>query len=148
EIAAGARSAAEAHVLAQLRRSRLPDFELNVPVVDVNGKTLFVLDVLWRRYRAVLEIEGREYHFGAAEWQSTLRRHNALTAAKLALLHYPPSALMGRDNAWLGEIERWLRTRADELGVAYTSGRPDRPLSLSEPQPWLIHSASPRLTAS
>ena len=134
EVAAGARSAAEAATAARLRRSRLPDFELNVPVLGMNGRVVYVLDVLWRELRAALEIDSREYHFRAADWQATMRRHNVLTGAALAVVHYPPSQLAARPG-WLGEVEAWLRGRAAELGVPYVPGSPRRRLSSGTPAP-------------
>lgn len=134
EVAAGARSAAEAAAATRLRRSRLPAFELNVPVLDLDGRVRYVLDVLWRELRAALEIDSREYHFRAADWQATMRRHNALTGAAPAVLHYPPSRLTA-DGAWLHQVESWLRGRAAELGVPYVPGSPRRTLRTHPPEP-------------
>ena len=75
----GARSAAEAVGSRRLARGAVPPFELNVPIVDQFGKLLWVVDILWRELRAALEIDSREFHFCEADWQATLRRHNALT---------------------------------------------------------------------
>jgi hypothetical protein len=140
EIAAGARSAAEASAFDQLCSSRLPDFELNVPVVDATGTVVYVIDVLWRRLRAALEIDSREFHFGLDEWRSTMTRHNTLTTAALSIVHYPPSRFMHGDRSWLGELERWLRARAGEVGVAYVVGSPKRTPPIATPAPLCLPS--------
>ncbi len=114
----GARSAAEAAALAQLRLAPVPPFELNVPITDSAGQVIAVVDVLWRELRAVLEIDSREYHFTEADWKRTGARHNRLTAAGLSLVHYPPSRITA-SGGWLAEIISWLRARATELGVPY-----------------------------
>lgn len=134
EVAAGARSTAEAATAAQLRRSRLPDFELNVPVLGPNGRIAYVIDVLWRELRAALEIDSREYHFRAADWQATMRRHNLLTGAGLSVVHYAPSQLTA-DGGWLRDVEEWLRRRAAELGVPYVPGSSHRRLGPATPAP-------------
>jgi hypothetical protein len=138
EIAVGVRSVAEAWTVNQLRRSRLPDFEVNVPVLDCNGVLVYVLDILWRRYRAVLEVEGRRFHSEGADWDRTLDRHNALTRAGLSLTHYQPSVIRSPNSGWLGEVAAWLRARAAEIGVPYRSGSPRRVLSTEKPRPLVL----------
>lgn len=138
EIGAGARSVAEAHALRQLRGSRLPEFEVNVAVLGGDGDVCYVVDVLWRRLRAVLEIDGREFHFDSASWHATLRRHNLLTAAGLSVTHYPPSRIMSADDTWLGELAAWLRARAGELNVPYLPASARRPAPAPNPPPLLL----------
>ena len=118
EIGEGARSAAEASAADYLRRAGVPRFELNAPIYDRSGQLVAVADVLWRELRAVLEIESREFHFNAADWQATMRRHNTLVRLGYAVTHYPPSAL---GPSWRDEVEVWLRARAAELTIPYES---------------------------
>jgi hypothetical protein len=77
ELADGARSAAEVVATDYLRRADVPPFELNAPIMD-GGQLVAIADVLWRELRAVLEIDSREFHFSASDWQATMRRHNRL----------------------------------------------------------------------
>jgi hypothetical protein len=113
----GARSAAEATAVGKLRRAPVPSFELNVPIFDAPGRLMYVVDVLWRELRTVLEIDSREYHFSERAWKATMDRHNQLTRRGLAVTHYPPSAVTKR--GWTGEVVDWLTERAAELGVRY-----------------------------
>jgi hypothetical protein len=131
----GARSAAEAVAARRMSGARLPAFELNVPLVR-HGVVVYVADVLWRALRAVLEVDSREYHFNETAWKRTMRRHNALTRAGLAVTHYPPSVVTGRDREWLVDVAEWLSARAAELATplpARTGAArpgPDGPLPL------------------
>jgi hypothetical protein len=138
ELAIGVRSAAEAWAVNQLRRSHLPDFEINVPVVDRGGALVYELDILFRRYRAVLEIDGRRYHSEGDDWGRTLDRHNALTRGALSLTHYRPSVLRSAESGWLDELETWLRARAAEIGEPYRPGSPRRVLTTARPAPFVL----------
>jgi len=116
EIGAGARSVAEIRALGYLQQADVPRFELNAPIADPTGRVIAVADVLWPRLRAVVEIDSREFHFDAAEWQATMRRHNKVTRLGYALTHYPPSEI---GPGWTDEVETWLHARAAELGIPY-----------------------------
>ena len=121
EVGDGARSVAEVQALRSLRKAELPDFELNVPLVNSSGRAVAVADVLWRELRAVLEIDSREFHFSERDWKKTMARHNLLTAAGMTVVHYPPSRII-RDDSWLAEVRAWLHGRAAALGVDYVAG--------------------------
>lgn len=138
EVAEGVRSAAEAEVARRLRRSQLPAFELNVPVLDAHGALPGVVDVLWRAYRAGLEVDSRAYHFEVADWDATLTRHNRLATGALSLLHFSPVRIMRDDGAWLDQLERWLHARARELGVPYRPGSAHRRLPRRPPAPFVL----------
>jgi hypothetical protein len=123
EIRVGARSAAEAEAIAQLRHAPVPPFEVNVPVMDSHGRLVFVLDIFWRALRAAIEIDSREFHYTLADWEATLRKHNALTRHGLAVEHRPPIELRERGRPWLAEVAAWLCGRAHELGMPYEPAR-------------------------
>ena len=122
DVLAGARSAAEASAADRLRRARLPEFEMNVPLLSANGRVIAVLDFLWRGLLAVLEIDSREFHFREADWKATGARHNLLTRLGLALTHYPPSETSSP--RWTDEVQEWLRNRAAELRTPYRAATP------------------------
>jgi hypothetical protein len=119
----GARSAAEATAARRMARGDIPPFELNVPIADEDGRLVFVVDALWRELRAALEIDSREYHFAEKDWETTMRRHNALTRCGLAVAHYPPRSVVARNSTFVTETAEWLRRRAAELDVPMPSGR-------------------------
>jgi hypothetical protein len=121
EVRDGARSVAEVHASEQLRCAPVPDFELNVPIVDADRRTIAIADVLWRALWAILEIDSREFHFSAEDWHQTTYRHNQLTARGFAVTHYPPSRVMA-GKQWTEEVASWLQARALELNVPYQAG--------------------------
>jgi hypothetical protein len=118
-----------------VRSAPVPAFELNVPLVGTHGEVVAVADIFWRSLRAVLEIDSCEYHFFRGDWQATLRRHNRLTRAGLALSHYPPSATS--DGRWIVEVCTWLQQRAAELAVPYI---PNGGILTSTPAPFALRS--------
>lgn len=122
DLVTGARSVAEIRAIRGLRRAPVPPFEVNVELRDPSGRVVAVADVLWRALRAVLEIDSREFHFTERDWKATMARHNRLTTLGLSVTHYPPSAITA-GNAWLVEVESWLRQRACLLGVPYVPAR-------------------------
>jgi hypothetical protein len=139
DVRCRARSVAEARAVDHLRSAELPPFELNVPIVNAAGEIVAIADVLWRQLRAVLEIDSREFHFTERDWKATMRRHNRLTCAGLAVAHYPPSEISARAAAWAADVAQWLRARARELGVAYLRvPRHAAVVTTSDPEPLLL----------
>lgn len=118
DVMDGAHSEAEAVALNKLRFADVPPFELNVSILARDGQLIAVADFLWRELRAILEVDSRQFHFSEADWHRTSVRHNRLTAAGLAVQHYPPQRFRSGDS-WLAEVIGWLRNRARELGVNY-----------------------------
>lgn len=136
DVLDGARSVAEATAARRLSRGPVPAFELNVPVIDESGRLRYVVDQLWRELRAGVEIDSRAHHFSEQDWQRTLVRHNELTRAGLALLHYPPALITCRDSTFVPDVAQWLSARAAELGVSMPAGRGvRRPATGREPEP-------------
>ena len=134
-----ARSVAEAQAVDRLRPADVPPFELNVPIVDSAGRTIAIADVLWRRLRAILEIDSREFHFAESDWKATMRRHNRLTRAGLAVSHYAPAEIRDRGVAWAAEVAQWLRARARELGIGYQgASREAAVIRSAAPDPFLL----------
>jgi very-short-patch-repair endonuclease len=109
EIRDGARSAPEARAATALRRGGITGFEQNVEVY-AHGRR-FVADFLWRALRAILEVDGRDYHFDAREWMATNRRDAQLESAGYSVIHVTPSDL--KDEAdFVGRVRLWLAGRA------------------------------------
>ena len=138
DVLDNAHSIAEAEASEQLKRAPVPPFELNVPIVTLDGEVIAVADVLWRQLRAVLEVDSREFHFGEDEWKSTSQRHNRLTSCGLAVTHYAPSVIRSRSSGWTVEVASWLRARAIDLGVRYTPGGGVRRPDPTGPEPFIV----------
>jgi hypothetical protein len=116
---AGAHSIAEAEAVQFLRLAGLSGFEVNASIYDARGSVVAVVDLFWRRLRAVVEIDSREYHFSEDDWKATIHRHNMLTELDLAVKHYPPSEVRNGKQEWARGVDRWLAGRARLLGVSY-----------------------------
>lgn len=113
DVRDGVRSVAEAHTSEQLRRAAVPDFELNVPIVDAQQRAIAIADILWRALRAILEIDSHWFHFSAEDWRQTTYRHNRLTACGFGsrTIRRPASSAASNGR----EVTGWLQARALEL---------------------------------
>lgn len=115
DVLGGAQSIAEAEAIEYLRAADVAPFEVNAAIYGTGGRLLYVVDVLWRDLRAILEIDSREFHFTEQDWKATSARHNVLTAMDYAVVHYPPSAIRAGRVGWALEVRRWLDARARSL---------------------------------
>lgn len=120
DLDAGAASIAEAEAIDLLNERGLQPFEVNVPIIDETGNVIAVADALWRRLRAILEVDSREFHFDEVSWKRTMRRHNQLARLGYAVAHYPPSDIRTRRQVWADEVAAWLAARARELALPLT----------------------------
>lgn len=93
EVGDGVRSAAEAWARSLIRRSRLPAPEWNVELRDQQGRRLAVVDAWWEDVGMAWEIDSTEFHLAPADHDRTTRRHSALTAAGVLVVHTVPSRL-------------------------------------------------------
>jgi hypothetical protein len=140
DVLNGARSVAEADAVDALIDGQVPAFEVNVPVCEPGGRVRYVVDVLWRTLRAVLEIDSRAHHRSEPDWLATMRRHNVLTSAGFVVAHWAPTVIRADPAAFAADINAWLAARARELGTCLPRGRgPLRPTSGSEPAPYVVH---------
>jgi hypothetical protein len=60
------------------------------------------------------EVDSREYHFDAAAWNETMRRHDRMTAAGLRVLHFSPARIRSEPD-WV--IETIRKTLASGLPI-------------------------------
>jgi hypothetical protein len=86
-----------------------------------DGDTLIaVTDAWWPEAGAAAEVDSREYHYNAEDWQQTMRRHDRLVAHGVLLLHFTP---------------RQIRTAPEEvtaqIRAALTAGRDRPPLAIT-----------------
>lgn len=117
DMDAGAWSAPEARAAALLRRAGVPPFEQNARI-DLPGGGHLYADFLWRRLRAVLEIDSDEHHGDPADRDATDNRHLVLETLQFSVAHRRPSVLLSDPHRFQREIAAWLAARAFELGAA------------------------------
>jgi hypothetical protein len=89
EVTDGVRSATEAEFRDLVKRAGLPMpmFNARLYAGDV---LLAVADAWWPDAGVVAEIDSREWHLSAEDWQRTMRRHARMTAAGIRVLHFTP----------------------------------------------------------
>ena len=107
----GARSPAEHRLHVILQRIGVTGWQADQPVRDARGR-IGAVDVLFRRERLVIEVDGMAYH-GQARFQFDRTRQNRLVAAGFTVLRFTWSDLVDRPTAVgeavLGTLRR-LRT--------------------------------------
>jgi very-short-patch-repair endonuclease len=116
EVRDGIRSVAEADLKVLLRRGRLPVPVFNARLYD--GATLIaIVDAWWPDAGVGAEVDSREYHYPAEDWQRTMRRHDQLVARGVLLLHFTPGQIRAQPDEIIAQIR-----------AALTSGRERPPL--------------------
>jgi very-short-patch-repair endonuclease len=118
EVRDGIRSVPEGDLRAVLRRGRLPMPMFNARLYQ--GGTLVAVADCWRPDAGVAaEVDSREYHYSAEDWQRTMRRHDRLVARGVLVLHFTPARIRAEPQAV-----------ADEIRSALIAGRSRPPLPL------------------
>ncbi|PZS20023.1 MAG: hypothetical protein DLM57_02585 [Pseudonocardiales bacterium] len=115
EVTAGAWSAPEARAARVLRRAGVPPFEQNARI-DLPGGRYLVVDFLWRRLRAVLEIDSIAYHSDPPDRDATDERHLVLETLGYSVIHRTPYVVEKRADEFACGIAAWLSARAVDLG--------------------------------
>ena len=107
EVEVGIRSVPEGYLRALLKRARVP-----MPVFNARlyvGSTLIaVADAWWPEAGVVAEVDSREYHYSAEDWQGTMRRHDRLVAHGVLLLHFTPKQIRGQPEEVVAQIRAAL----------------------------------------
>jgi hypothetical protein len=92
EVGDGVRSVPEGDLRTLLRRGRVPMPQFNARLYE-DGKLIAVVDAWWADAGVAAEVDSREYHYSAEDWQQTMRRHDRLVARGVLLLHFTPSQI-------------------------------------------------------
>jgi very-short-patch-repair endonuclease len=116
EVSGGAWSAPEARAARLLRAAGITGFQANATIRLPGGRTV-VVDFLWRRLRAVLEIDSVEYHGAPADDDYTSDRHLLRETAGYSVVHRRPRMIVQRPKEIADDIAAWLAARAVELGL-------------------------------
>jgi hypothetical protein len=93
EISEGIRSGAEAELKYLIDRSDLDRPMYNADLYTLDGIFLGRPDAWFARAGVAGEVDSREYHMGAADYEETTRRHNRMEAAGIHVLHWLPSTI-------------------------------------------------------
>lgn len=101
------RNAAEARLLAIVRRARLPPPEVNawIPLPEGGG---YRPDFLWRDRRLVVEVDGRTYHARRRAFEHDRRRDRRLALAGYETRRYAAREVMRQSGRVLAELRAFL----------------------------------------
>ena len=103
----GIRSVAEGDLRTLLRRGRVPMPQFNARLYD-RGGLIAVADAWWADAGVVAEVDSREYHYSAEDWQRTMRRHDRLVAQGVLLLHFTPGQIRSAPEEVITQIRAAL----------------------------------------
>ena len=124
EIGEGIRSAAEAQLKYLIDRSDLDRPLYNADLYTPDGIFLGRPDAWFARAGVAGEVDSREYHLGAADYEHTTRRHNRMEAAGIHVLHWLPSTIKAEPHRVISDLRA-----AIEAG----NNRPPLPISAIPP---------------
>jgi very-short-patch-repair endonuclease len=107
EVGDGIRSVAEGDLRTLLRRGRVPMPQFNARLYD-RGGLIAVADAWWADAGVIAEVDSREYHYSAEDWQQTMRRHDRLVAQGVLLLHFTPGQIRSAPEEVITQIRAAL----------------------------------------
>ncbi len=80
EIRIGSMSPLETDFRLAAGRAGLPEPELDVEIRDARGRLCGIADAVYRRWRVVVEVEGRQHRSSDAQWNRDLAKYAAFAA--------------------------------------------------------------------
>lgn len=93
ELAVGIRSSAEHDLKQLIGRSSLDKPMYNPRLYTRRGEFIGMPDAWWQRAGVAAEVDSRQYHMSAKDYEATTRRHNRMEAAGIHMLHFLPSSV-------------------------------------------------------
>jgi very-short-patch-repair endonuclease len=87
------------------------------------GKLVAVADAWWEEAGVVVEVDSREYHFSAEDWQATMRRHDRLVARGVLVLHFTPAQIRNAPEEVVGQIRAALAAGRGRAPLPITGRR-------------------------
>ncbi|WP_181782383.1 hypothetical protein [Pseudonocardia pini] len=125
EIAAGVRSSAEAKARTVVGRTGLAEPLWNARLVDPAGKHIATPDAWFDDVGLAWEIDSREFHFAAEDYERTVVRHSRMTAHGILVVHTLPQTLRKQGAEVVAELRRChaqaaLRPRPDVRAIPST----------------------------
>jgi hypothetical protein len=104
EVSAGIRSAAESQLKHLIDGSDLEKPMYNPDLYTLDGIFLGRADAWFARAGVAGEVDSREYHLGARDYEETTKRHNRLEAAGIHVLHWLPSTIRAEPRRVIAEL--------------------------------------------
>ena len=115
-ITDGVASAPEAELRRLWLTSPLPVPLWNPDLLGSDGQFIARPDAYLPEVGLAVEVESKEFHFAAADWEHTMRRQGRMTAVGITVLQYPPSRLRREPEHVVAEIAATYRTLLGRRG--------------------------------
>jgi very-short-patch-repair endonuclease len=80
-----------------------------------------VVDAWWEGAGVAAEVDSREYHYNAEDWQNTMRRHDRLVAHGVLLLHFTPRQIRTEPAEVTAQIRAALEAGRERAPLALTT---------------------------
>jgi hypothetical protein len=106
EISDGIRSAAESQLKHLIDRSDLEKPVYNADLYTLDGIFLGRPDAWFERAGVAGEVDSREYHLGARDYEATVVRHNRMEAAGIHVLHWLPSTIKAEPGRVIADLRQ------------------------------------------
>jgi hypothetical protein len=104
ELSEGIRSAAEAQLKRLIDRSDLDRPIYNADLYTLDGLFLGRPDAWFARVGVAGEVDSREYHLGAKDYEQTTSRHKRMEAAGIHVLHWLPSTIKAEPDRVIADL--------------------------------------------
>jgi hypothetical protein len=104
EVSEGIRSAAEAQLKHLIDRSDLDRPMYNAELYTLDGIFLGRPDAWFARAGVAGEVDSRQYHLGAKDYEATTLRHNRMEAAGIHMLHWLPSTIKAEPRQVIADL--------------------------------------------
>jgi hypothetical protein len=104
EVSEGIRSAAEAQLKRLIDRSDLDRPMYNADLYTLDGLFLGRPDAWFARAGVAGQVDSREYHLAAKDYEATTLRHNRMEAAGIHVLHWLPSTIKAEPRRVIADL--------------------------------------------
>ena len=104
EVSEGIRSAAEAQLKRLIDRSDLDRPMYNADLYTLDGLFLGRPDAWFARAGVAGQVDSREYHLAAKDYETTTLRHNRMEAAGIHVLHWLPSTIKAEPQRVIADL--------------------------------------------
>jgi hypothetical protein len=104
EVSEGIRSAAEAQLKHLIDRSDLDRPMYNADLYTLDGLFLGRPDAWFARAGVAGEVDSRQYHLRAKDYEATTLRHNRMEAAGIHVLHWLPSTIKAEPRRVIADL--------------------------------------------
>jgi very-short-patch-repair endonuclease len=117
----GIRSVTEGDLRILLKRARIPAPVFNARLYRDGNTLIAVVDAWWEDVGVAAEVDSREYHYNAEDWQRTMQRHDRLVAHGILLLHFTPRQIRAAPAEVVAQIRAALNAGRGRAPLAITT---------------------------